>query len=138
LTVLNELPLEYQRTFRLVRELEDQQQGAFVSSSWPNIVLTASLISVAHTTELQSSLEALVASTLNPSSAPSPAPSTSTADEPPQPSPSMRARLNKLSSLATAAVRAGEDKIGLAITLYEAVSAVSTLAPLELTRFPAK
>ncbi|GEM10862.1 inhibitorof growth protein 4 [Rhodotorula toruloides] len=113
--ILNELPLEYQRTFRLVRELEEQQQT--------------------HTAELQSSLETIVASTLERSAAPSPARSTSTSDEPPQPSSSMRARLNKVSLLATAAVRAGEDKVGLAITLYEAIDRHIRRLDADLARY---
>ncbi|GAA5879432.1 hypothetical protein JCM1840_007038 [Sporobolomyces johnsonii] len=99
--IVSELPLEYQRTFMLMRELEDEQQ--------------------AHTASLKTLLEAHIHSTVNPSSAPSPAPSGSTLDEPLRPSGGTKERLATLGNAARSAIRAGEDKVGLAITLYEAV-----------------
>ncbi|GAA5968460.1 hypothetical protein JCM11641_007643 [Rhodosporidiobolus odoratus] len=100
--IVTELPLEYHRAFALLKELEDQQQT--------------------HTTNLRTSLEAYIASLSNPSFAPSPAPSTSTADEPlPKISDNAKEKMQELARLATAGVRAGEDKVGLAVSLYELV-----------------
>lgn len=57
--------------------------------------------------------------------APSPAASTSTAEaEPPRLSPAAREHLAKLSEHANKAVRAADDKHGLAVTLYEMVRAL--------------
>ncbi|GAA6049924.1 hypothetical protein JCM3770_007052 [Rhodotorula araucariae] len=99
--ILSEMPIEYQRTFHLLRELEDSQQQ--------------------HETGLRTALEAYIAAMQNPTAAPSPAASTSTADEPPRINGAAREQLAKLSEHATRAVRAGEDKVGLASTLYEMV-----------------
>ncbi|GAA6009705.1 hypothetical protein JCM10207_004162 [Rhodosporidiobolus poonsookiae] len=103
--IVTELPLEYHRTFALMRELEDAQQS--------------------HTSSLRSSLTAYL-STLgtSPSSAASPAPSTPTSEAPPtlpRFTAANRASLGQLNKLATDAIRAGEDKVGLAISLYESV-----------------
>ncbi|TNY23918.1 hypothetical protein DMC30DRAFT_372177 [Rhodotorula diobovata] len=100
--ILSELPLEYQRTFQLMRELEDSQQD--------------------HETGLRSSLEAYIVVMQTATAAPSPAASTSTAEaEPPRLSPAAREHLAKLSEHANKAVRAADDKHGLAVTLYEMV-----------------
>ncbi|CEQ39422.1 SPOSA6832_00936 [Sporobolomyces salmonicolor] len=120
--VVSELPLEYQRTFMLMRELEDEQQGPFFQPS--PLPRTANLPfrpETAHTASLKTLLEAHIHSTSNPSSAPSPAPSGSTLDAPLPPSRAAKERLATLGNAARSAIRAGEDKVGLAITLYEAV-----------------
>ncbi|GAA5995556.1 uncharacterized protein JCM10292_005247 [Rhodotorula paludigena] len=103
--IISELPLEYQRTFRLLRELEDAQQ--------------------AHTSDLRTALERYIDSTLEPpTSAPSPAASTSTSAGPPRPSAAALEHFAQLSHLADEAIRKGEDKVGLAIGLYETRSQV--------------
>ncbi|GAA5848931.1 hypothetical protein JCM9279_004668 [Rhodotorula babjevae] len=99
--IVAEMPLEYQRTFQLMRELEDSQQE--------------------HEQGLKTSLGAYIAALLNATAAPSPAASTSTAAEPPTLSPAAREHLVELSEHANKAVRAADDKHGLAVTLYEMV-----------------
>ncbi|GAA6020882.1 hypothetical protein JCM8202_005481 [Rhodotorula sphaerocarpa] len=118
--IVAELPIEYQRTFLLMRELEDQQ--------------------TARTDEFKSALLDYIASTLlptsaTPSAAPSPAPSTSTADEPIRTTVVGRDKMLRAAQLATAAVRAGEDKVGLAITLYEAVGRHIQRLDADLARY---
>ncbi|GAA6040859.1 hypothetical protein JCM8097_007752 [Rhodosporidiobolus ruineniae] len=106
--IVAELPLEYHRTFTLMRELEDQQQNS--------------------TTSLRASLLGYISALSSASSAPSPAASTPLSDlssTAPLSAPKLSAealtRLSELEKYALAAVRAGEDKVGLAASLYESV-----------------
>ncbi|GAA5935198.1 hypothetical protein JCM10213_000675 [Rhodosporidiobolus nylandii] len=98
--VVAELPLEYHRTFALLKELEDQQQN--------------------HTASLRTSLEAYISSLSSPTPVPSSSATTSTANGQKAP-PSTKEKMAELSRLATAAIRAGEDKVGIAVSLYESV-----------------
>ncbi|GAA5872029.1 hypothetical protein JCM8547_006217 [Rhodosporidiobolus lusitaniae] len=79
--IIFELPLEYHRTFALIRELEDAQQQ--------------------HFTSLRTSFESLLSSRRSDKSAVPPA--------------------EELTKFSAAAIRAGEDKVGLAVSLYETV-----------------
>ncbi|GAA5886312.1 hypothetical protein JCM6882_001600 [Rhodosporidiobolus microsporus] len=102
--IVAELPLEYHRTFALMRELEDQQQE--------------------HTSSLRLTLESYISALVSSASAaPSPAASTSTSDEPAAPkiSAAAREKWGELGRHALGAIRAGEDKVGLAVGLYESV-----------------
>ncbi|POY75864.1 hypothetical protein BMF94_0946 [Rhodotorula taiwanensis] len=83
-----------------------------------------------------------VASTsATPSAAPSPAPSTSASttatDEPAALRAALvgRDKLLKIAELATGAVRAGEDKVGLAITLYQTVDRHIQRLDADLARY---
>lgn len=81
---------------------------------------------IAHTNDLRIALESYIDSTLEPpTSAPSPAASTSTSAGPPRPSAAALEHFAQLSQLANEAIRKGEDKVGLAIGLYETVRLLS-------------
>lgn len=159
------MPIEYQRTFLLMRELEDQQIGALLpphraqgTGREVNLNLDLKIdplcAPLARTEDFKTALQDLVASSVvqldrNPepptvsnsasassSAAPSPAASTSTSlstiadgSRGSRVAAAVsRDRMLKVAEFATAAVRAGEDKVGLAITLYEAVR--SALGPI--------
>ncbi|GAA5992175.1 hypothetical protein JCM10908_001804 [Rhodotorula pacifica] len=133
--IVAEMPIEYHRTFLLMRELEDQQ--------------------IARTEDFKTALQDYLASTLvvqpqphsgttdsAPSSAaPSPAASTSTSTTTTDGLNGSRIgvagrdKMLKVAEMATAAVRAGEDKVGLAITLYEAVDRHIQRLDADLARY---
>ncbi|ORY66625.1 hypothetical protein BCR35DRAFT_282865 [Leucosporidium creatinivorum] len=100
--IVTELPLEFQRNFHLIRELEDSQQSS--------------------TRLLQTLLQDYITSLT--STAPStPAPTTAAEGEelPASATTTAKERLELISKTARNAIRAGEDKVGLAVTLYESV-----------------
>ena len=130
------MPLEYQRTFQLMRELEDSQQGALAVPASLSSPAQADSPATEHEQGLKTSLGAYITALQTATAAPSPAASSSTAAEPPSLSPAAREHLVNLSEHANKAVRAADDKHGLAVTLYEMVRRLSrcshaVLAPFE-------
>lgn len=127
-SVVAELPLEYQRAFHLISELEETQQGTHLASnSASRCPLT--LLATGSTAALKSSLQSYIAALSNPTAPASPVASTSApsyTDEEEGPSPFQRQTLNSIAKSARAAVRAGEDKVGLAVALYESVRSLPT------------
>lgn len=152
-----------------MRDLEDQQIGQYAVPSRNLAVPTHTINSLlnrhlaptlysARTKDFKAALQDYLASTqaqpnrtaattdsASSSAAPSPAPSTSTTTTEGGAGSLSRVglvgrdKMLKVAEMATAAVRAGEDKVGLAITLYDAVRCVvPSLLFLNSPRLPSQ
>lgn len=132
--IVAELPIEYQRTFLLIRDLEDQQIARTKD-------FKAALQDCLALTQAQPDRNAPTTESASSSAAPSPAPSTSTTTTErgvvllSRIGSLGRDKMLKVAEMATAAVRAGEDKIGLAITLYDAVDRHIQRLDADLARY---
>ncbi|TKA53545.1 hypothetical protein B0A53_03836 [Rhodotorula sp. CCFEE 5036] len=132
--IVAELPIEYQRTFLLMRDLEDQQIARTKD-------FKAALQDYLASTQAQPNRTAETTKSASSSAAPSPAPSTSTttteggAGSLSRVGSVGRDKMLKVAEMATAAVRAGEDKVGLAITLYDAVDRHIQRLDADLARY---
>ncbi|GAA5869373.1 hypothetical protein JCM3774_004216 [Rhodotorula dairenensis] len=143
--IVVEMPIEYQRTFLLMRELEDQQIARtedFKTALQDYLASTVVQLEDANPPPRATSNSQASASS---SAAPSPAPSTSAASVSTTTADGLvgsrataaadRDKMLKVAEMATAAVRAGEDKVGLAITLYEAVDRHIQRLDADLARY---